>query len=135
MFKFKRVVVLESPYAAATPEGISANLCYLRAGMREAFLRGELPIASHALYTQPGVLNDTIPEERNLGIEAGFEVARVLHLAKVLEAAARLDHEIPETVRLMLTDRGVSSGMKRGFEHANAIGQRVVYQNVVSWRK
>jgi hypothetical protein len=128
---FKRIVVLESPYAGNVEE----NLRYLRAGMREAFLRGELPIASHALYTQPGVLDDTIPEERNLGIEAGFEVARVLHLAKALEEAAGLNVQIPETIRMMLYDLGISSGMKRGFEHARAIGQRVVDQNVVSWRK
>jgi hypothetical protein len=40
--------------------------------MKEAFRRGLCPWASHALYTQPGVLDDTIPAERKLGIEAGF---------------------------------------------------------------
>lgn len=32
----------------------------------------EFPLASHLLYTQPGVLNDDIPEERTRGIEAGL---------------------------------------------------------------
>ena len=31
-----------------------------------------LPIASHLLYTQPGILKDGVPDERQLGIEAGL---------------------------------------------------------------
>jgi hypothetical protein len=40
--------------------------------MRDSLLRGEAPYASHGLYTQPGVLRDEVPEERELGIQAGF---------------------------------------------------------------
>lgn len=32
----------------------------------------EAPYASHLLYTQEHVLDDTVPEERTLGINAGF---------------------------------------------------------------
>jgi hypothetical protein len=44
----------------------------MRAAVRDRILRGESPIASHLLYTQPGFLKDDVPEERHLGIEAGL---------------------------------------------------------------
>jgi hypothetical protein len=44
--------------------------------MRDSLLRGEAPLATHALYTQPGVLDDTVPEQRAMGMEAGFRWAR-----------------------------------------------------------
>lgn len=67
-----RLVILESPFAAPTPEGIEANISYARACLRDSLLRGEAPLASHLLYTQPGVLDDTKPEERARGIAAGL---------------------------------------------------------------
>ena len=63
----KRVIV-ESPFAG----DIETNLRYVRACMRDCLLRGEAPYASHALYTQAGVLRDDLPDERKRGIEAGF---------------------------------------------------------------
>lgn len=45
---------------------------YLRACIRDSLMRGEAPFASHAIYTQPGVLDDLIPHERLFGIHAGF---------------------------------------------------------------
>lgn len=63
-----RLVIIESPYAG----DVERNLRYLRACMRDCLMRGEAPFASHGLYTQPGVLDDTVPEQRTLGIEAGF---------------------------------------------------------------
>jgi hypothetical protein len=61
-------VILESPYAG----DVEANMRYARAAMRDSLMRGEAPFASHLLYTQEGVLLDSVPEERTLGIEAGF---------------------------------------------------------------
>jgi hypothetical protein len=63
-----RRVILESPYAG----DIERNVAYARAAMRDSLLRGEAPIASHLLYTQPGVLDDQVSDERRLGIEAGL---------------------------------------------------------------
>lgn len=63
-----KLVVIESPYA----DDVTRNLDYVRACMADAIKRGEAPYASHALYTQPGVLDDNKPEERALGITAGF---------------------------------------------------------------
>lgn len=61
-------VIIESPYAG----DVAKNLAYVRACMRDSLLRGEAPYASHALYTQDGVLDDLIPGERKHGIDAGF---------------------------------------------------------------
>lgn len=65
-------VIIESPYAAPTTEGIAYNVSYARACLRDSLLRGEAPIASHLLYTQPGVLRDDVPNERAMGIAAGL---------------------------------------------------------------
>lgn len=63
-----RLVVLESPYAG----DVDRNVAYARAAIGDCLRRGEAPIASHLLFTQPGVLRDDVPEERVLGIAAGL---------------------------------------------------------------
>lgn len=63
-----RRVIIESPYAG----DVERNLRYLRACLADSLARGEAPFASHAIYTHPGVLDDTKPEERRKGIEAGY---------------------------------------------------------------
>lgn len=71
-----RRVVIESPFAG----DVQRNLAYVRACMADCLRRGETPLASHALYTQPGVLDDNDPGERSLGLWAGWywlEVADV----------------------------------------------------------
>lgn len=65
-------VILESPYGAAYPAAVDANLEYARRCVRDSLLRDEAPIASHMLHTLPGILRDDVPEERALGIAAGL---------------------------------------------------------------
>ena len=96
-------VVVESPYAG----NVERNLRYARAAIRDCLLRGESPIASHLLYTQPGVLCDDKPEERALGISAGFE------------------WRIAAEKTVVYVDLGYSRGMTAGIEHASALGQAV----------
>lgn len=72
-----RLVIIESPYAG----DIEANVAYARACMRDSLERGEAPIASHLLYTQPGILRDDIPDERQWGIDAGLAWRRVAEFA------------------------------------------------------
>lgn len=84
-----RLVIIESPYAG----DVEANVAYARACMKDSLARGEAPIASHLLYTQPGILDDDTPAERALGIAAG------LAWRKVAEAA------------IFYVDRGWSRGM------------------------
>lgn len=103
-----RLVILESPYAG----DVEQNVEYARRCVRDALSRGEAPIASHLLYTQPGILDDDKPEERQLGIRAG------LAWRYVAEAS------------VVYTDRGISSGMKKGIARAKESGVPVEYRSI-----
>lgn len=118
-------VVIESPYAGSHGSDcvctsckmeVLRNIDYLRACMADCFARGEAPYASHALYTQPGVLRDHDKDERKLGIEAGFEWG---DLAKL---------------RVVYSDLGVSNGMNLGIERARRINQPVEYRLLPGWK-
>jgi hypothetical protein len=110
-----KFVILESPFATRSitlPDGSEyvcqegANIAYARACMHDCLVtHGQAPYASHLLYTQEGVLDDDIPEERNLGIKAGLEIGRKADL------------------RVFYVDRGVSSGMREGFRFGLELGQ------------
>ena len=89
-------VILESPFAG----NVEQNIAYARKCMADCFSRGEFPFASHLLYTQEGILNDEIPEERELGIRAGLEWGV----------------EAEKTV--VYIDLGISKGMEQGMDHA-----------------
>jgi hypothetical protein len=101
-------VVIESPYAG----DVTRNLEYLRACMHDCLMRGEAPYASHGLYTQPGVLDDSIPKERRLGIEAGF----------MWRDAS--DYTV------VYTDYGITKGMAYGIDHAIDTGHPVEYRRL-----
>src|SRR5438105_4537902 len=58
-------VIVESPFA-----GDFKNVRYSRECIRDCIDRGESPFASHLLYTQKGILDDKIPDERKRGIAA-----------------------------------------------------------------
>lgn len=64
-------VIIESPFAGDR----SRNEKYLAACVRDCLHRGESPYASHAFFTQ--FLEDEIEKERELGIRAGLEWAKV----------------------------------------------------------
>ena len=66
-------VIIESPYAADTEQGIDLNEAYGEIAMHDCLVNyNESPYASHLLYTRRFVLRDHVPEDRNLGIQAGF---------------------------------------------------------------
>ncbi len=106
------LVIVESPYAG----DIERNLRYLRAAMRDCLLRGEAPFASHALYTQPGVLDDLVPEERRLGIEAGLAWGRWAAKTCVYQ------------------DLGLSAGMELGIARAQVMGRPVEMRTLKGWK-
>ena len=110
-----RLVVVESPYGALVPWMLERNRCYLRACLADCIARGESPYASHGLLTQPGVLDDTDPEERRRGIDAGFAWRAVAHATVVY------------------TDLGISRGMLHGIEHATSIGHTIEKRTVPGW--
>ena len=104
-----RLVILESPYAG----DILANEAYARACVLDSLMRGESPIASHLLYTQPGILRDDVVADRRLGIDAGHAWLRVADAVVVY------------------IDRGISSGMQESISKAATLGMPVEYRNVV----
>ena len=96
----KPLVIIESPYAAPTAAGVEANIAYARRAVADSVNRGEAPIASHLLFTQPGILDDDVPGERAMGIEAGLAWYRVADKCAVY------------------ADRGYSKGIYAGMARA-----------------
>lgn len=88
----------EAEYQKRYREELKANINYARELCHFALTNGYAPFASHLLYTQRGILNDRIAEERELGIIAGL-------------AYSWVNKEI-----WFGTDRGLSSGMLKGLE-------------------
>lgn len=103
-----RLVVLESPLAG----DYEANIAYAKRCLRDSLLRGESPMASHLLYAQDGVLDDTNPESRTIGMEAGFAW---LHAADA---------------SVVYTDRGISPGMAKGIELAELLSVPIEYRTL-----
>lgn len=98
-----RRVIIESPYAG----DVEANVDYAREAMADSLHRGEAPFASHLLYTQPGVLDDAVPAERELGMNAGFAW-----------------HDMADLV-VAYVDLGMSPGMLAGIRNAKNAGIEV----------
>lgn len=101
-------VILESPYAG----DIAINVAYARRCVRDSLSRGEAPIASHLLYTQPDILNDDDPTERQWGIDAGLAWKAVADASVVY------------------TDLGISRGMQYGIDAAKAVGIPVEFRSI-----
>lgn len=68
-----KLVIIESPYKG----DVKRNIKYARECVKDSLMRGEAPLASHLLYTQEGILDDDIKEERTLGIIAGLSWTKV----------------------------------------------------------
>ena len=107
-----RLVILESPYAASHLHTVEDHVNYARLCLRHSLGLGEAPIASHLLYTQPTVLDDTIPKERQWGIDAGLAWREVAQASVVYG------------------DYGISKGMEYGIKLAEGRGIPVRYRNL-----
>ena len=105
-----RRVIVETPFAG----DVMRNILYIHACIRDCFMRNEAPFASHAFYTQDGILDDKIPRERALGMEAGFA------WGEVAEAT------------VVYTDYGILAGMQEGINRALAAGRPVEYRKLYS---
>lgn len=105
------IVIVESPYKG----NVERNVAYARAAVRDCILRGEAPFASHLLYTQDGVLDDGIPEERTLGILTGFAFARVADSVVVYR------------------DLGISSGMALAIAARHKEGANIEFRSLPDW--
>lgn len=91
-----KLVIIESPYSG----NLDKHIEYARKCVKHSLMCGENPFASHLLYTQDGILDDSNPEERQRGINAGFAWGKHADLVAVY------------------IDYGISIGMKRGIEQA-----------------
>lgn len=101
-----KIVILESPYAGA----VEHNVEYAKRCALDSLKRGEAPMLSHLLYTQ--FLDDSVPEERELGIAAGLAWRRVAEKSVVY------------------TDLGISQGMEYGIMAAKNAGLPIEYRNL-----
>jgi hypothetical protein len=104
-----KTVIVESPFAGR----VEVNQVYAKLAIRDCLRRGEAPFASHLLYTLDGVLDDTDPVERALGIEAGLAIG------------AKLDATV------VYTDYGVTPGMRQGIDAAERAGRPIEYRSLV----
>lgn len=114
----KRLVILESPFKGNGSWWFTRwlnqrkNIRYARACVRHSLSLNEHPIASHLLYTQPGILRDDVPDERQWGIDAGLAWLRVADGTVVY------------------IDRGVSGGMAEGITAACRAEKPVEYRTL-----
>lgn len=92
-----RLVIIESPFAG----DLERNYEYLQFAIADSIHRGESPYASHKLIT--GALDDDIPEERDLGIRAGY--AWWKHAATII----------------FYVDYGMSPGMHKALQRAKTM--------------
>jgi len=107
-----KFVDIESPYSGKNEEEIKRNILYARACVKDSLLRGEVPFASHLFDTQPGILNDNIPEERDMGINAGKELIEAL----------------PNIATIVYQDLGISRGVQYGIDRATQNGRNIEYR-------
>ena len=104
-----KLVIIESPFAG----DIERNIEYARRCLKHSLSLGEAPIASHLLYTQPGVLRDELEHERQKGINAGLAWRKVAELTAVY------------------TDLGITKGMQFGISAATESGVPVQYRSIL----
>lgn len=104
-----QLVVVESPYRG----DIDTHTAYARRAVKDCLERGEAPIASHLLLTQPGILDDEDVEQRNAGIAVGHEWIRQ---CKVIIA--------------MYVDYGISGGMQKAIDFADSTHTHIEYRTI-----
>lgn len=109
MKRTRKLVIIESPYAG----DVERNTTYARACVKDSLLRGEAPLASHLLYTQPGILNDSIPSERARGIRAGLAWLSSADLVAIY------------------TDLGMSKGMTHAMAKAIDLDVKVELRSII----
>lgn len=100
---------VESPYNGPDEDTLRRNILYARLCCGAVLRAGLVPYASHLFFTQPGLLDDRVPHEREWGIRAGKSLVR--------KAA---------DVTLVFLDLGVSAGMEYGCRDAEDAGRDVV---------
>lgn len=106
-------VILESPFAGNDNYTEEEHIEYARKCVKDSLSRGESPIASHLLYTQKGILNDNIEEERLMGINAGLAWKNYADK------------------HVFYIDLGMSKGMKYGKDYATKNNIPMEFRNIL----
>jgi len=109
--KNSNLVIIISPYRGKE-QAKKKHILYARCCVRDSLLRGEHPFASHLLYTQTGVLDDEVTEERQQGIAAGHAWMKAANLVAVY------------------TDYGESGGMLADIAYAEHLKKEVTKRSI-----
>lgn len=91
----QKLTIIESPFRG----DLVRNMAYLSRAIRHSISLGEIPFASHGLYTR--FLTDENPEERHLGITLGYNF---YHFSRLI---------------VFYNDYGMSEGMDLALEHVS----------------
>ena len=115
--KHKRVIV-ETPFKGKNKAEEERNIAYARACARDCLVtHNEAPFLSHLLYTQEGILQDNIDEERWHGSNAG------LAWGEVAEAT------------VVYIDLGTSVGMQYGIANAVQATRPIFYRELPNFKE
>jgi hypothetical protein len=108
-----KFVIIESPYSG----NIVLNEKYARACVADCIARGETCFASHLFFTQPGILDENLPEERLLGIQLGYEIMK------------RADKVV------VYHDLGFSDGMLKAMQYATGVLEKSLeFRLLPNWK-
>lgn len=107
-----RFVNIESPYKGKNETEMRRNLLYARFCVRDCLLRGEIPLASHLFFTQPGMVDDRIR----------------LEIKRANDAEKILIESLPNVSTVVYSDLGITSRMKKRIGEAKQRGRNIEYR-------
>lgn len=106
-----KLIYICSPYRANDDAVLQRNIEYARELTRGVLLQGSIPVATHLYMTQ--CMDESIEEERNIGLAAGREI---LQRCDAVIVGAKY---------------GISSGMKVEIEFAEKNHIPIVFNEVM----
>ena len=113
--KKKELVYICSPLSAPTHEGIKNNMNRAREYMKEVSEMYDCrAVAPHAIL--PAILDDTVSEERVLGLNFGLDLLRLCK-------------------KIVVCGTVISSGMKNEIALAKELGIEIIYKDMPSKHK
>lgn len=108
-----KLVYICSPYRAEDAETVQRNIEYAKELTRTVLMNGDCPVTPHLYMTL--CLDDSVEEERVIGLEAGMELLRRCNRVVVG------------------TKYGISEGMAAEIQCAKDGGMRIEYKEM-AWR-
>lgn len=114
---------VETPFKGSDWQESKRNHNYTKVCVGDCIRKGEVPYASHLFFTQRGILDDRIKQERMKGINAGKSIEEAITIA------SKYDNGI-YVCTAVYDDLGVSEGMKIGINRAGEVGRDVVHRSL-----